>query len=414
MGKVLWDRLQLFYDFDPCTKTVSGRHSLTFHNCKKVAKRIRKDTPPGRVAVVLLTDKWREPAFRMHPHEGPTVVFVVNVDKMADTWADPVDTARGREAPAEPVDEEAMALLKKLKDKGANFDAFLKDELSARIVLEWTAANPERVRSLAALVASLEDKELSNLTPFALEVLSALGGSLTKLEEFARKAPHPGLDLGAAAATYARQFLAIEDLERMIEADETEPVFQKFFEEHHWMFGCHYVRRIERRTLVVGSQYDIVLAGTDGYIDIIELKRPGFGLFREDTAHDCLQPSSDLAQVLGQAQHYILKADSQIHIIRDELKVPAHRVRAIIIIGSSKKDGGDDRRRALRTLNGHLSRIEVRTFSDILESAKAIQRHTRATLLSPEVPPSEPEGDVVEVRPPPPSAAHPAAPSAPS
>lgn len=374
-----WRCLPVFQDYHSYVKF--GKWKNVFPNSSGFAHRAMKEAAAeGKTAAILLTDKEGTSAFKRHEHDGPVLFFIVNVDRMRTTSASAVDTALAKEGVVGLADAEKQ-FLDKFRATGAKFEAFLKNEISANIILAWCAEHPERVKSLAEAIATLGDQDIADLTPFALEVLAALGGTVKQIEEFAKKATEPALYLGGAAALYARQYLATEELDRLIKADAVEHEFQKLFEKHHWMFGPHYAARVDRRVFTVGSQYDIPLIATDGFLDLIELKRPKFELFKRDDGHGCLQPSAELAQALGQAQHYVATNDAEVYTISQRFKVPAHRMRATIIIGKFEDDD-EEQRRALRTLNSHLNRIEVRTFTDVLASARAIQRYTAEVLAA--------------------------------
>ena len=229
------------------------------------------------------------------------------------------------------------------------------------------------------------------------------------LEAFAEVAKDPALQLGAAAATYARQFLATKKLAQLIAEDAKEGKYQKLLEEHHWMLGASFVKRVDNRVIVVGSQYDIILVSVDGFIDLIELKTAGVPLFRRDRSHQNLFPSRHLAAAIGQALHYLLKLDNTVPSVNHDLGIPAHRARVTIVIGKFLDPQGEHttealakdkaERMALRTLNSHLSRIEVRTFTEVLEAARAIQRYTKQTLTLSEADEddAEPEEDEDDV-----------------
>ena len=49
------------------------------------------------------------------------------------------------------------------------------------------------------------------------------------------------------------------------------------------------------------------MESVDGYLDLIELKRPKHELLKYDLSHKCYYPHSDLSQVIGQSLFYLQK-----------------------------------------------------------------------------------------------------------
>ena len=63
-----------------------------------------------------------------------------------------------------------------------------------------------------------------------------------------------------------------------------EQTYQDFLEKNHWMFGSEYSELMKNRELTKGKKVDFPLRRTvDGYLEIIEIKRPKIGTSNETT-----------------------------------------------------------------------------------------------------------------------------------
>lgn len=149
------------------------------------------------------------------------------------------------------------------------------------------------------------------------------------------------------------------------------------------MFGSEYSELLDIRRLTRDEQQDFVLRRTtDNYIELIEIKTPleGRNLFNHDQSHDSYYPASDLSKVLGQVQHYLEQIDTDRSSIALRDREDPLKVRAKIIVG---RDGDDNQRLALRRLNGHLHRIEVITFDQLLRIAQRVVSYLASAIRLP-------------------------------
>lgn len=196
-----------------------------------------------------------------------------------------------------------------------------------------------------------------------------------------RVAEQPALFADAAAAlnlvTYKN---AVQRLTDLMNNSQSESDFQNILEEHPWMFGSEYSELLDRRRWTRDEQQDFVVRRTtDGYIELIEIKTPlnEKYLFNYDKSHSTYYPSAELSKVLGQVQHYIEKLDADRNSILAHDKEDTAKIRAKIIIG---RDNDDSQCKALRSLNGHLYRIEIITFDQLLRIAQNVLNYLEAIL----------------------------------
>ena len=91
-------------------------------------------------------------------------------------------------------------------------------------------------------------------------------------------------------------------------------------------------------------------------------------------------------RALGQVVKYIGKLDANRYQRRSENSLDTNKVHAKIVIG---RNGDDGKRTALRNLNGHLHRIEVVTFDQLMRIGQRVLRHMEYVLSEPDLECSE-------------------------
>ncbi|MFM7370106.1 MAG: Shedu anti-phage system protein SduA domain-containing protein, partial [Sphaerospermopsis kisseleviana] len=151
--------------------------------------------------------------------------------------------------------------------------------------------------------------------------------------------------------------------------------------ENPWMFGSEYSAILDRRTWTRDEQQDFVVRRTtDNYMEIIEIKTPleGKPLFIYDKSHKSYYPAVELSKVIGQVQNYLEKLDGDRNSILANDGEDTNKIRAKIIIG---RDGDKDQQKALRRLNGHLYRIEIITFDQLLRIAQNVLNYLQGIFI---------------------------------
>ena len=188
------------------------------------------------------------------------------------------------------------------------------------------------------------------------------------LIELSREEPERARSL-IAALNYGRYSRALQEFRRLIDDNETERIYQQFLESNYWIFGSEYSELLPNRILTVGDQLDFPLRRTvDGYIEVIEIKRPtpDAPLFIGSTR---LHPRSEVSEAVAQAQGYLEQLDKDHYRILAEFGIEVSKARAIVVIG---RDGDKKQQDALRLHNAGLTRVEVITFDQLSKIAERI------------------------------------------
>lgn len=160
---------------------------------------------------------------------------------------------------------------------------------------------------------------------------------------------------------------------KIYKAGQPEKIFQNWFENNLWVFGIEYSNKHDARKIALFSEADILMESLDGYLDLIELKRPQLpgSIFSYDKNHKCYHPSSSLSEVIGQSLFYLQKMADYKLVLEKEYKVKVLQPRVKIIIGRSNKFD-DEQFESLRMLNSSLSNIQILTFDYILSCCNKI------------------------------------------
>jgi hypothetical protein len=132
-----------------------------------------------------------------------------------------------------------------------------------------------------------------------------------------------------------------------------------------------------RRNLVPLDQHDIPLISADGSLHIVELKGPDVALVRRHRNHYIV--TNEIHEAVSQCLNYLRGLDEMGASLRtqyrDELNIDIdfRRARGTVVIGHPDVRVGDATRsqidQAIRSYNAHLARIQVVTYTDLLEGA---------------------------------------------
>jgi hypothetical protein len=246
---------------------------------------------------------------------------------------------------------------------------------------EYVVMPADRIGTKLQLL--LREATLNGKVDVLVEVLRRAtedSGIFKVLLERAEKDPEV-FTRAAAALNLGIYRKAVQELESLINTPRVkEEKFQSHLTKHPWMFGSEYSEILERRRWTRDENQDFVVRRTtDEYIELIEIKTPldGAALFNLDKSHDSYYPAADLSKVLGQVEKYIEKLDGDRHAILANDKEDTNKIRAKIIIG---RDGDESQTKALRRHNGHLQRIEVMTFDQLLRVAKNVLHYLETAI----------------------------------
>ncbi len=153
-------------------------------------------------------------------------------------------------------------------------------------------------------------------------------------------------------------------------AGQPEKIFQNWIEKNNlWVFGIEYIQKYDARKIAFFSEGDLLMESMDGFLDLIELKRPSLEIFKYDESHKSNYPSPDLSKAIGQCLFYLEKMDDFKLNLEKEYKFKVLRPR-IKIIGGRTIDFDDSKFNSLRMLNSNLNHIQIISYDHLLICGK--------------------------------------------
>jgi hypothetical protein len=201
-----------------------------------------------------------------------------------------------------------------------------------------------------------------------------------------------------AALRHSRRRTALEHLEQLVEEDskddgdvvrlskereeladysagKPETVFQRWFEVNTWVLGREYIRRHPLRKVGIDSEADLVLETTDGFLDLVELKRPKAQTLAVKAGSNPSAafhyPHSELAQAYGQCVRYMGELEKFRSQLEEKYKARIVAPRVFLVIGRSSADDQTGTE-ALRRTAATFHNIEVLTYDQILDIGRAL------------------------------------------
>ncbi len=169
---------------------------------------------------------------------------------------------------------------------------------------------------------------------------------------------------------------AVQEFESMLEQNLEEQRWQVWLKENSWVLGSEFVKVLDEREVDTANITDYLMQAYDGFLDIIEIKRPGGGLkFWNDTLdHGNYIPSTDLTKAITQATKYIYELEREANSLKFLEKVgniKTIKPRCILVFGRSK-DWNDDQKEAFRILNSSYHNLTIMTYDHVFLRAKKI------------------------------------------
>lgn len=176
--------------------------------------------------------------------------------------------------------------------------------------------------------------------------------------------------------SHARRVRAIDEFEALLESDHTENRWQEWFENNNWVLGSDFVKVLDERSIDTKNISDFLMQSYDGFLDVVEIKRPEGGLkfWQSMLDHGNYIPHSDLIKAITQASKYIHEVEREADSIKFFERVGGVKTikpRCTLIFGRSN-DWNEDQQEAFRILNSSYHNLSIMTFDHVLARAKRI------------------------------------------
>lgn len=168
---------------------------------------------------------------------------------------------------------------------------------------------------------------------------------------------------------------ALEDFCQAVDENLPESFWQQWFESNKWMLGSEYFDIIDERKIDADHIADYLMKAYDGFLDIVEIKKPnGMRFWNDSTDHKNYVPSADLVKAITQCQNYLYEIERESNSAKFLEKTKNCKVikpRCLLVFGRSI-DWNDEQKKYYRILNSSYTQISVITYDHLLMRAKNI------------------------------------------
>lgn len=157
-------------------------------------------------------------------------------------------------------------------------------------------------------------------------------------------------------------------------AEQPEKIFQNWLEKNLWVFGVEYYKKHNFSVISDdGSKADLIMETADGFINLIELKRPNlqYDLFNYDSSHRNYYPTKDFSQAISQCLIYLKRLEEFKKNIEQQQEVKILRPMIKLIIGRTNNLNNDEKQ-ALRFLKSSLHGVDIISYDQLLFNANQI------------------------------------------
>ena len=179
-----------------------------------------------------------------------------------------------------------------------------------------------------------------------------------------------------AGLQYRARANAVKDFESMLRQDLVEHNWQKWFEQNNWVLETEFVRILDERRIDIANIPDYLMETYDGFLGVVEIKRPAGNLnfWAAAQDHENYIPSPALTKAITQATNYIFELEREVDsskFLESVDHVKPIKPRCILVFGRSN-DWNNDQRVAYRILNSNYHNLTVLTYDHVLDRAKRI------------------------------------------
>lgn len=175
---------------------------------------------------------------------------------------------------------------------------------------------------------------------------------------------------------YHERVKAVKEFEEMLNKNLVENDWQKWFKKNSWILGSEFVKVLDERDVDTENISDYLMQAYDGFLDIIEIKRPSENLqfFSATKDHDNYVPSSDLIKAVTQSMKYIYELERESNsdkFIQRVGGIKTIKPRCVLIFGRSH-EWNTEQKEAYRILNSSYQDLNILTYDHVLNRAKRI------------------------------------------
>lgn len=178
----------------------------------------------------------------------------------------------------------------------------------------------------------------------------------------------------SVAITAAERNRAVSEFEQAISSGYPESYWQDWFSRNKWVLGSEYLNILPERDIDVTDIADYLMRAIDGFLDVVEIKRPDLPFWTRPDSHGNLCPSSQLTAAITQCLNYLYKIELQSNSVEFMERVEdteTVKPQCMLVYGRSV-DWDDNELKSLRILNAAYHQLHIITYDQLLMRAKLL------------------------------------------
>lgn len=178
----------------------------------------------------------------------------------------------------------------------------------------------------------------------------------------------------SVAITAAERSNAVRDFEISLDQEPTEAFWQDWFSRNKWVLGSDYLNILPERDIDAHDIADYLMRSIDGFVDVVEIKRPDLPFWAGPDSHGNYYPASQLTAAISQCLNYLYRIELQSNSVEFMERVGDTKTvkpQCMLVYGRSD-DWGEDKMKALRILNAAYNQLHIMTYDQLLTRAKQL------------------------------------------
>lgn len=176
------------------------------------------------------------------------------------------------------------------------------------------------------------------------------------------------------AITAAKRNDAIKEFESSIGQELAESFWQEWFNKNKWVLGSEYLNILPERDIDVNDIADYLVRSIDGFLDVVEIKKPDLNFWTKPDTHGNICPTATLTAAITQCLNYLYKIELQSNSVEFLERVEGTKTvkpQCMLVYGRSN-NWGEKEFKALRILNAAYNQLHIITYDQLLIRAKQL------------------------------------------
>ena len=176
------------------------------------------------------------------------------------------------------------------------------------------------------------------------------------------------------AITAAERNNAVNQFEQAIDMGCTEAYWQNWFTQNKWVLGSEYLNILPERDIDTIDIADYLMRSIDGFLDIVEIKRPDLQFWAGPDSHGNYYPTAQLTAAITQCLNYLYRIELQSNSVEFMERVNGTKTvkpQCMLVYGRSA-NWDENKMRALRILNAAYHQLHIMTYDQLLLRAKQL------------------------------------------